>query len=90
MGFLGDTWPFFRPNFINMETYRNQQQAQEVGQRRMGGCLAAAVRWQLLSISVFYIQVGELQAKSCTRSICCCPLVECNSCFETCSAGVVK
>ena len=21
-GFLGETWPYFRPNFVNMETYR--------------------------------------------------------------------
>ena len=29
-GFLGDTWPFFRPNFKNMEQYRTDMGADEV------------------------------------------------------------
>ena len=29
-GFLGDTWPYFRPNFTNMEAYREEHGADEV------------------------------------------------------------
>lgn len=29
-GFLGDTWPYFRPNFTNMEAYREEQGVDEV------------------------------------------------------------
>ncbi len=29
-GFLGDTWPFFRPNFVNLEKYRAQYGARRV------------------------------------------------------------
>ena len=29
-GFLGDTWPFFRPNFSAMEAYREEQGVDEV------------------------------------------------------------
>ncbi|GFH08530.1 DNA_LIGASE_A3 domain-containing protein, partial [Haematococcus lacustris] len=29
-GFLGDTWPYFRPNFTNMEAVRQQYGAQRV------------------------------------------------------------
>lgn len=30
-GHLGDTWPYFRPNFTNMEADRTAAAAQEVG-----------------------------------------------------------
>lgn len=30
-GVLGDTWPYFRPNYTNMEQARQQTGAQEVG-----------------------------------------------------------
>lgn len=30
-GRLGDAWPYFRPNFTNMEEARQQAGAQEVG-----------------------------------------------------------
>lgn len=30
-GFLGDTWPFFRPNFVNMDKHREERRAEEVG-----------------------------------------------------------
>lgn len=30
-GFLGETWPFFRPNFNNMEAQRQAFGAQQVG-----------------------------------------------------------
>ena len=30
-GFLGDTWPYFRPNFTNCEQLRAQYSADEVG-----------------------------------------------------------
>ena len=29
-GFLGDTWPYFRPHFQNMEAYREEQGVDEV------------------------------------------------------------
>lgn len=29
-GYLGDTWPFFRPNFVNMEKHREECRAEEV------------------------------------------------------------
>lgn len=29
-GFLGDTWPFFRPNFVNMDAHREARRAEEV------------------------------------------------------------
>lgn len=29
-GFLGDTWPYFRPNFVNLEQYREQYGAARV------------------------------------------------------------
>lgn len=29
-GVLGDTWPFFRPNFTNMENHRQERGAEEV------------------------------------------------------------
>ncbi len=29
-GTLGETWPFFRPNFVNIEQLREQNDAQEV------------------------------------------------------------
>lgn len=29
-GFLGESWPFFRPNFVNMEQYRTDLNADEV------------------------------------------------------------
>lgn len=29
-GFLGDTWPYFRPNFANCEQLRTQYNADEV------------------------------------------------------------
>jgi DNA ligase 1 len=29
-GFLGDTWPFFRPNFVNMDKHREERRAEEV------------------------------------------------------------
>lgn len=60
MGFLGDTWPFFRPNFVNMETYRNQQQAQQVGQHtreygdgRLFGCSSEVAVAQLQQVVTF-------------------------------------
>ena len=28
-GFLGDTWPYFRPNFVNMEAYREEHDVDE-------------------------------------------------------------
>lgn len=28
-GFLGDTWPYFRPNFVNMEAYREEHGVDE-------------------------------------------------------------
>ena len=33
-GFLGDTWPFFRPNFVNMDKHREERRAEEVGTNR--------------------------------------------------------
>ena len=30
-GFLGESWPFFRPNFVNMEQYRTDMNVDEVG-----------------------------------------------------------
>ena len=33
-GFLGDTWPFFRPNFVNMDKHREERRAEEVGDNR--------------------------------------------------------
>ena len=29
-GFLGESWPFFRPNFVNMEQYRTDTGVDEV------------------------------------------------------------
>ena len=29
-GFLGESWPFFRPNFVNMEDYRTENNVDEV------------------------------------------------------------
>ena len=29
-GFLGESWPFFRPNFVNMEQYRTDMGVDEV------------------------------------------------------------
>lgn len=29
-GFLGESWPFFRPNFVNMEEYRTENNVDEV------------------------------------------------------------
>ena len=29
-GFLGESWPFFRPNFVNMEEYRTARHVDEV------------------------------------------------------------
>ena len=29
-GFLGESWPFFRPNFVNMEQYRTDMNVDEV------------------------------------------------------------
>jgi hypothetical protein len=39
-GFCGDTWPFFRPNFVNLEAARQEAGAQEVrgGRRGCRGC----------------------------------------------------
>ena len=30
-GFLGESWPFFRPNFVNMEQLRSEHAVDEVG-----------------------------------------------------------
>ena len=30
-GFLGESWPFFRPNFVNMEQYKTDMDVDEVG-----------------------------------------------------------
>jgi DNA ligase 1 len=29
-GFMGDTWPYFRPNYTNMDAYREKMGASEV------------------------------------------------------------
>ena len=29
-GFLGESWPFFRPNFVNMEQYKTDMGVDEV------------------------------------------------------------
>ena len=29
-GFLGESWPFFRPNFVNMEQYKTDMNVDEV------------------------------------------------------------
>lgn len=35
-GFFGDTWPYFRPNWLNLEAYRATHGATEVGLTRVG------------------------------------------------------
>ena len=35
-GFLGESWPFFRPNFVNMEQYKTDMSVDEV---RYSSCL---------------------------------------------------
>lgn len=35
-GFLGDTWPFFRPNFVNMEKHMEERRAEEVRMCKLG------------------------------------------------------
>ena len=48
-GFLGESWPFFRPNFVNMEQMRAEQAADEVCSSRMLEPATAAATVLLLA-----------------------------------------
>lgn len=37
-GFLGESWPFFRPNFVNMEEYRTERNVDEVHMQHVNDC----------------------------------------------------
>ena len=42
-GFLGESWPFFRPNFVNMEQYRTDVGVDEVRQNIQSATLTTLV-----------------------------------------------
>ena len=52
-GFLGDTWPYFRPNFVNMEAYREEQGVDEVRLALSANALRGPLLPSLCSLKIW-------------------------------------
>ena len=69
-GFLGDTWPYFRPNFVNMESYREEHGVDEVRSRGQAlnvlSCICLCAAASILS-SVLWLECRATCSVFCAR-----------------------